>query len=69
MGWMGHPMFLHFLPSHVTLREDQKPKIKHVRPETGKWHTIQFTVVGNILLVTILEDIPVKRSLTQGGRR
>jgi len=61
MGWMGHPMFFHFLPEHVTLREDQKPKIKHVRPQVGKWHTIQLTLVGRTLSVAVDGDVILDR--------
>ena len=61
MGWMGHPMFFHFLPKHVTLREDQKPRIKHVRPETGKWYTIQLRVVGATLSVAVDGDVILDR--------
>lgn len=43
---MGHLESFRFVPESVGLTEDQLPKVKHVDPEVGVWHTIKMTVVG-----------------------
>jgi len=45
-GGMGHLESFRFVPESMGLTEDQLPKVKHVDPEIGVWHTIKMTVVG-----------------------
>ncbi|MFV1965398.1 MAG: DUF1080 domain-containing protein [Pirellulaceae bacterium] len=45
-GGMGHLESFRFVPESMELTKDQLPKVKHVDPEVGVWHTITLTVVG-----------------------
>jgi hypothetical protein len=43
---MGQLESFHFVPEEMRLTEEQLPRVKHVNPEIGVWHTIKLTVVG-----------------------
>ena len=45
-GSMGHLESFRFVPEEMRLTEKQRPRVKHVNPEIGVWHTIKLTVVG-----------------------
>ena len=52
-GWMGHPMMFHYLPENTKVTEDQHPKVKHISPEIGVWHTIKLTLIGKTLSIEV----------------
>ncbi len=49
-GGMGHLESYYFLPKVVAekmgLKEEQKPRVRHIDPEVGVWHTVKLTMIG-----------------------
>jgi len=60
-GGMGNLESLHFLPEDMKLTDDQLPKIKHVDPEIGAWHTVKLTVVGKTLTAELDGEVILDR--------
>jgi len=52
-GGMGHLESYYFLPEEtakkVGLKEKEKPRVRHIDPEVGVWHTVKLTVRGRTL--------------------
>ena len=52
-GGMGHLESYYFLPketaSKMGLKEDEKPRVRHIDPEVGVWHSVKLTVIGRTL--------------------
>jgi len=45
-GWMGELLSFRFLPPHVQLEQKDHPRVKHITPDVGAWHTVKLTVIG-----------------------
>jgi hypothetical protein len=49
-GGMGHLESYYFLPNgiarRVGLKEEEEPKVRHIDPEVGVWHTVKLTMKG-----------------------
>ena len=49
-GGMGHLESFYFLPKDIKekmgLKEQDLPRVKHIDPEVGVWHTVKLTVIG-----------------------
>ena len=56
-GGMGHLESFRFVPESMGLTEDQLPKVKHVDPEIGVWHTVKLTVVGKTVTAELNGDV------------
>ena len=50
---MGRLESFHFVPEEMRLTEEQLPRVKHVNPEIGVWHTVKLTVVGKNVSVEL----------------
>jgi len=52
-GGMGHLESFYFLPHGIARRmkltEEQEPKVPHIDPEVGVWHTVKLTMQGRTL--------------------
>jgi hypothetical protein len=52
-GGMGFLESYHFLPEEVAeregLRDEERPKVRHIEPEVGVWHKVKLTVRGRSL--------------------
>jgi hypothetical protein len=49
-GGMGHLESYYFLPKETAkkmgLKEEKKPRVRHIDPEVGVWHTVKLTMKG-----------------------
>ncbi|MDP6044525.1 MAG: DUF1080 domain-containing protein, partial [Phycisphaerae bacterium] len=45
-GWMANLLSFHCLPKGISLTETQRPAVKPVIPQVGRWHSIKLTVIG-----------------------
>jgi len=69
---MGQLESFHFVPGEMKLTEEQLPRVKHVNPEIGVWHTIKLTVIGKTVTAeldgeTILDRFEYPDGMLRAG--
>ena len=52
-GRMGHPLSFHYLTPEIRLEKNEYPRVEHVRPKIGVWHTLKVTLVGKTLSIEV----------------